>query len=179
MRHDSPPKEPHPLLTYDLTVAGHGLLDLAFELRHLQQFARGQVDALHADRELPTLPFDIFLDLFRQLRDGESVARWRHCASSEQAGRAMEAAMGSRLLGEVEEMSLVEVSESSTYCQSRWPQAAIGLHPTQRGTGFSKSPPTTTCLGVFIHFWRICDEKKISRPLQVHRFNCLSSMVYD
>lgn len=73
--------------------------------------------------------------------------------------------MGARLLGEVEELSLEEVSESSTYCQSRWPQAAIGLHPTQRGIGFSKSPSTTTCLHIF---WGICDEMKIFRPWKLH-----------
>lgn len=93
------------------------VLDLAVVLHQVQQLARAQVDSLASGR-LAFLAIGVDLDLHRQLRRGETVARRCHSGSTRLAPRVLtltlgdamsEAATGRRMLGEIEEASLDEV----------------------------------------------------------------------
>lgn len=95
------------------TVPLHGLLDLALVLQHLEQLAAREVDIAGAAVEFAFAAAEVGLDLGGQLGGVEDLARVAHCVCVR--GRfwgesVMEAVSGMRILGEVEEVSLEEVS---------------------------------------------------------------------
>lgn len=96
------------------TVPRDRFLDFALVLQHLEELAALKVDVALTSLELALAALQVGLHTIGQLGGVEDLARVPHCGaivlSSYWWMATMEAATGARLLGEVEEASLEEVS---------------------------------------------------------------------